>query len=118
MHYTLGEHCLRWLTAIWGTLVIACMFLLTLGTDEAWVLNGLRSCLEPVVADLSSEVIETNGGLFAAANILLELLFGSQVWIHRLFSVACLLGLVLVTSHSTGFPTDSRTVQCITIAPL
>ena len=36
---------LRTSVVVWALLAVAAVFVMTLGTDEAWVLNGLRSVL-------------------------------------------------------------------------
>jgi len=46
---------------VWALLAVAAVFVMTLGTDEAWVLNGLRSVLHPQVEHLSTELIVTSG---------------------------------------------------------
>ena len=85
---------------VWALLAVAAVFVMTLGTDEAWVLNGLRSVLHPQVEHLSTELIVTSGGPFALVNVLLESAAGSRVWLHRLVSLACLGGaFVLVLRH-------------------
>lgn len=81
------------LIGIWLASSVACLSFIAIGTDEAWVLNGLRSSQEPTVPGLSTEVILTSGGPFALANLFLERSFGSVVWIHRSFSLACLWAL-------------------------
>jgi hypothetical protein len=79
---------------VWLIIAIGAVFLTTLGTDEAWVLNGLKSLLRPWTPDVSSETISTNGGLFALMNLALEFIFGSTVWVHRIFSLTCLLAVI------------------------
>ena len=82
------------LLGAWILLSVACVFWITLGIDEAWVLNGLRSILEPHVENLSTEAILTSGGLFSLVNLYLEKYFGSVIWIHRCFSLLCILSLL------------------------
>ncbi len=106
------------LACLWMLLAVACVFLLSLGTDEAWVLIGLRSFIEEVQPDVSSEPILTSGGLFAAANLILEYLFGSRVWVHRLFSLVCLFGLMWIVVRTMPSSDRSIKVRCIAIAPL
>lgn len=115
----LSQQCLKILSASWFVLALGCVLLIALGVDEAWSLNGLRSCLEPPVKDLSSQPTATSGGLFALANLALEFLFGSRVWVHRLFSFACLLGLVGVV-WSSGRAGRRRTTLAglLAVAPL
>jgi hypothetical protein len=109
---------LRVSTWLWGLAAFGCVFLTTLATDEAWVLNGLRSYLRPAVQDLSSEPIVTNGGLFALANLALERAFGSRVWVHRLFSVGCLLVLVAIVSWLGRRRQRPIKLDYLAIAPL
>ncbi len=118
MLHVRAQRLLPCLVVLWTCLAIACVFLLTLGTDEAWVLNGIRSCQEPPVAYLTSEPNETNGGLFAAANLVLEILFGSQVWVHRLFSLFSVLSLIAIAASTIGISKASLATRCIAIAPL
>ena len=90
--------CLKGAVIVWVILALASVFLITPNTDETWILLALRSFLEPPIADYSIEPVPTSGGLFLLVNILLESLFGSIVWVHRLFSFFCfvaLLGLIL-----------------------
>jgi hypothetical protein len=94
------------------------VFLTTLGTDEAWVLNGLRSYLRPPVPNLSSEPVVTNGGLFALVNLGLEYAFGSSVWVHRLFSLSSLLALVAIVSWQARSMQRSARLDYLAIAPL
>jgi hypothetical protein len=77
-------------------LALAAVFMLSLGTDEAWVLNGLRSLLHPVVPQLSTELIATSGGPFALINIGVEAWLGSSVWAHRMVSVAAMIGICML----------------------
>jgi hypothetical protein len=103
---------------MWMSLALAAVFVMTLGTDEAWVLNGLRSSLHPQVKDLSTELIVTSGGLFALLNMGVEWAVGSQVWVHRLLSLLALGGvfaLVLLRVRRAGLPTP---VRWLTLAPL
>ncbi|HUQ38269.1 MAG TPA: hypothetical protein VM144_18010 [Aestuariivirga sp.] len=103
---------------IWLILAIAMVFLTTLGTDEAWVLNGLKSLLLPWTPDASSEPISTNGGLFALVNLVLEFMLGSIVWVHRLFSLACLLALVGVLLFRWPGPPLKMQFRILFVAPL
>jgi len=103
---------------VWALLAVAAVFVMTLGTDEAWVLNGLRSVLHPQVEHLSTELIVTSGGPFALVNVVLEWAAGSRVWLHRLVSLACLgLAFALVLRHGSkvGSPAAARWVM---LAPL
>lgn len=94
---------------------------MSLGTDEAWVLNGLRSLLEPRVPDLSTELISSNGGLFAIASIVLEWIAPGSIVVHKLLSVSCLFGawfvsLRLVRRFAISFLTKGWT--SVVISPL
>ena len=109
---------LRTSVVVWALLAVAAVFVMTLGTDEAWVLNGLRSVLQPQVEHLSTELVVTNGGPFALVNLLIEWAGGSRVWLHRLVSLACLgLSLMLVLRHRSSAPTAPST-QWLMLAPL
>lgn len=103
---------------VWALLAVAAVFVMTLGTDEAWVLNGLRSVLRPQVEHLSTELIVTSGGPFALVNVMLEWAAGSQVWMHRLVSLVCLglsFGLVLRHGRRASTPPSARWAM---LAPL
>jgi hypothetical protein len=103
---------------VWALLAIAAVFVMTLGTDEAWVLNGLRSVLHLQVEHLSTELIVTSGGPFALLNVMLEWAAGSKVWLHRLVSLVCLaLAFAVVLGHRSkvGTPAAARWAM---LAPL
>ena len=103
---------------VWLLLAVAALFVMSLGTDEAWVLNGLRSSLNPQVDNLSTELIVTSGGLFALLNLAVEWTAGSVVWMHRLLSIVALgvtFALVMRRIHSAGLP---KSVQWLTLTPL
>ena len=107
------------LIGIWGALAIVCVFGLGLGTDEAWVLNGFRSALEPPRDGVSSVLAGASGGLFAIVNLALEWLAGNRVWVHRLFSLACLFGMIaVVAARGRVVGGQSRGVAVLAIAPL
>lgn len=103
---------------VWLIVAIGAVFLTTLGTDEAWVLNGLKSLIMPWAPDVSSEAISTSGGLFALVNLALESLFGSTVWIHRLFSLVCLLAIVGLLLFSLPRPPLKMPFRILVVAPL
>ena len=104
--------------ACWVVLAVACVFVMTLGTDEAWVLNGLRSSLHAPIEHLSTELIVTSGGPFALANLVVEWLAGSRVWLHRLVSLACLgFSFVLILTSQRGKPAP-RAATWLMLAPL
>jgi hypothetical protein len=108
-------------TLTWLAVAIASIWLMTLGTDEAWNLNGLRSVLTPNVPNLSSELIETSGGLFALGNLFIEWTAGSAVWVHRCFSLVCYLVMLRVVvkanSHDTAVVSGSTT-SLVMVAPV
>ncbi len=106
------------LIGAWLALAVACLFLITLGTDEAWVLNGLRSTLEPVVPGMSGDVMYTSGGVYALANLGLEWAFGSVVWVHRAASMAWLLALVVLVARLGARPGRTWTTAALTVAPM
>lgn len=84
----------------WLLLALAMLGVMSLGTDEAWVLNGLRSTMQEQVPGLSTSLIVTSGGLFALANAAVEWA-GGPLWLHRLFSLAFLaLAVVVVVRHA------------------
>jgi hypothetical protein len=103
---------------LWGLMAVGAVFLTTLGNDEAWVLNGLKSYLTPPVPALSSEPVSTSGGLFALVNLAIEYAFGSRVWAHRLFSLACLFALVGLASWQGRARRQQARLDYIAIAPL
>lgn len=92
---------------IWGVLALASVFLMSLGTDEAWVLNGLRSLLRPTIPHLSTELIMTNGGPFALLNLGAEALLGGRLWAHRLISAAAMTGACVLVLRQRRI--DART---------
>ncbi len=115
---TVLKRFLWFLIGLWLVLAVACLFLITLWTDEAWVLNGLRSTLEPIVKNLSTEVIFTSGGPFALANLAIERAFGSVVWIHRAFSLICLLSLLAIVYRFGARSGGAAIAGALAIAPL
>ena len=103
---------------VWALLAIAAVFVMTLGTDEAWVLIGLRSLLNPDVQHLSTESIVTNGGAFALIHLAIEWLAGSKVWLHRMVSLTCLgLSFALIVRRNAieGAPAS---VKWLMLTPL
>jgi hypothetical protein len=102
----------------WALAAVACVFLISLGTDEAWVLNGLRSALRRPIADQSSEIAGANAGLFAVANLAIEWALGNRVWAHRLFSLACLAGILALAYLRGARRGGGATSGLIAIAPL
>ncbi|TMH06139.1 MAG: hypothetical protein E6H65_19955, partial [Betaproteobacteria bacterium] len=115
---TIAGSALKLLVVLWALLAVAAVFVMTLGTDEAWVLNGLRSVLRPQVPDLSTEVVSTSGGAFALVNLGIEQLAGSKVWSHRLVSLLCLgLSFALVLKRRAGKETPAS-IDWLMLAPL
>jgi len=114
----IATNALKLMLVLWVMLAVAAVFVMTLGTDEAWVLNGLRSALRPQVPNLSTDLIVTSGGPFALANLAVEQLAGSQVWLHRLVSLLCLgLCFALVTKgRISKVAPDS--IKWLMLAPL
>ena len=103
---------------VWVLLAVAAVFVMTLGTDEAWVLNGLRSSLRPQVDHLTTELIVTSGGPFALANLAIEWAAGSRVWVHRLVSLCCLgLSFALILRRG-GREVAPGWVAWLMLAPL
>lgn len=118
---TFATSMLKLSVACWVALAVAAVFVMTLGTDEAWVLNGLRSSLHVPVEDLSTELIVTSGGPFALANLALEWLAGSRVWLHRLVSLVCLglsFVLILKSLGNIGNKPAPRSATWLMLAPL
>ena len=114
----LASRALALAISIWVLLAVAAIFVMTLGTDEAWVLNGLRSALRPQVQNLSTELIVTSGGVFALLNLAVEWTAGSQVWLHRLCSLLALgmaFALILRRVRTSGTPS---LVQWLSVTPL
>ena len=104
--------------SIWVLLAVAALFVMSLGTDEAWVLNGLRSVLHPQVQNLSTELIVTSGGVFALLNLAVEWAFGSQLWLHRSLSLLGLSGVVALVLHHLRVTRPPLAVQLLAITPL
>ena len=99
-------------------LAVASLFAISLSEDESAVLLGLRSVLEPVTPHLSFQTNLTNGGLFAFMNLAVEWLFGSQVWIHKLVSLSCLLVVVAGVYRIAIRDGQSSVAGWIALAPL
>jgi hypothetical protein len=108
---------LKLLIGAWVLLAVAAVFVMTLGTDEAWVLNGLRSALQPQVPHLSTEMIVTSGGAFALANLAVEWVAGNRVWAHRLVSLLC-LGLTFALILRTRGKAAPASIKWLMLAPL
>lgn len=103
---------------VWLLIAFAAVFVMTLGIDEAWVLNGLRSSLEPRVENLTTELIVTNGGPFALLNLASEFLLGSKVWVARLFSLGWLLAALYLVSRHAAPGARGRTSVLLVLAPV
>lgn len=115
---TIAADTLKLTMVLWAMLAVAAVFVMTLGTDEAWVLNGLRSVLRPQAPNVSTELIVTSGGLFALTNLVIEQLAGSQVWLHRLISLLCLgLCFTLIMKGRVGKAAPDST-KWLVLAPL
>lgn len=109
---------LRLATWVWLLLAVACVFFTTLGTDEAWVLSGLKSYLTGLIPHQTAEPVSTSGGVFAIANLALEYAFGSRVWVHRLFSLACLLVIVVMAGRPQRGARRGAALDVLAVAPL
>jgi hypothetical protein len=103
---------------LWFILALAAIFMTTLGTDEAWVLNGLRSTLWPTTPNLTSELIGTNGGVFALLQLSVEWLVGSQVWAHRLVSLSFLAAAFYLVLRCSPVRNAPASMQWLLAAPL
>lgn len=114
----IAANALKVAIAAWVLLGFAALFLMTLGTDEAWVLNGLRSLLHPPVQNLSTELIVTSGGVFALLNLAVEWMVGSHIWIHRLLSFLALGGVFALVLRRLRMKGRPSTVQWLTLTPL
>ena len=115
---SIAASALKVLIGLWSLLAVAAIFVMTLGTDEAWVLNGMRSMLQPYVAHLSTEPVSTSGGAFALINLAIERAAGNSVWVHRLPSLVLLglaFSLVLRMADGRG---PSNAYAWLTLAPL
>lgn len=117
-HRSIATSTLKVLIGLWSLLAFAAVFVMTLGTDEAWVLNGLRSMAQPYVAHLSTEPISTSGGVFALINLVIEAVAGTRVWAHRLPSLLFLgLAFFLVLRMADRCGTASA-YKWLMLAPL
>jgi hypothetical protein len=96
----------------------ACGLLLSLGTDEAWVLQGMRTWLEAPRAHYTSSPSLTSGGLYSLANVLIEWACGNQVWAHRMFSWGCLMLLLLLVASRGAKVGRSPVAALVGVAPL
>jgi hypothetical protein len=86
---------------------LAATFLLTLGFDEAWILLGIDGIVHPVPREVAVAPVISNGGLFAAGELLVSAVAGRTLWLHRLFVLACLiavLALVIRRARRTTGP--------------
>ena len=72
---------------------LAGVFLTTLGFDEAWNLQGFESFFSSGSQTATVDPRTTSGGLFAITNVIVQGLWGSRLWAHRLLSWLCLLGI-------------------------
>lgn len=68
------------------------VFLTTLGFDEAWTLQGFESLSSSRSQGAAVDPRTTSGGLFAVTNMIVQELWGSKLWAHRMLSWLCLLG--------------------------
>ena len=109
---------MRILIGAWILLAFLCVFMITLGYDEAWALTGVRSCLEPVVAEFSISPVSSSGGLFAFVNAGLEVVTGSRVWVHRVFSLICLIMIIGLLANPGGRLRRPSTADLLAVAPL
>ena len=85
--------------AFLGLLCVAAVFLVTLGFDEAWILEGLRQILEPETPDAAVVPVLTSGGLFAFGQLVILALFGPSLWVQRLFPLLCTAACVWIVSR-------------------
>jgi len=116
--HSIAASALKVLIGVWSLLALAAIFVMTLGTDEAWVLNGMRSMLHPYVADLSTEPVSTSGGVFALISLAIEQVAGNRIWVHRVPSLVFLglaFFLVLRMADRSG---PSKPFTWLMLAPL
>ncbi len=104
--------------ALWAALSLACVFSISLGTDESWVLQGLRSWINDAREDFSSRPIFTSGGPFAVVNLLIEVLVGNRVWAHRLVSWLCLALTMLILYRMMRRQAYDPIASLLALAPL
>jgi hypothetical protein len=89
------------------------VFLLTLGFDEAWILQGIHDILRPVHPDLRVDPVSTSGGFFAVAQLGITAIFGTSVCVHRALSVVCLAVFVIALIRWGRAHLTSRTAALL-----
>jgi hypothetical protein len=77
------------LLALSGLLLVAGVFALTMGYDEAWILLGIRGILVERAEDVAIAPVLTSGGVYALAQLFITKLFDNVLWLHRAFTVLC-----------------------------
>jgi hypothetical protein len=104
--------------AVWGVFSLACVFLITAGSDEAGVLLGVRSLIVPANVDYTIGPVFSNGGLFTLVHLAIEVAVGNQVWAHRIVSWIC-LAVVLAGLFAGALRRGaSRSTALLALAPL
>ena len=78
-------------------MMFACAYFMTVGTDEAWVLMGIRSCFEPIREGFSSHLIFTSGGVFTIVQSLVTLIVADSIFVHRLFPLFSMLAVFAIS---------------------
>jgi hypothetical protein len=81
------------LLALCGVLLVAGVFALTLGYDEAWILLGISGILHERASDVAIAPVLTSGGVYALAQLVITAVAKHTLWLHRAFTVLCTLGL-------------------------
>ena len=72
-------------------IIFSGLFLLTIGFDEAWILQGIDALnTEYNVVNCESSVL-TSGGIYVFSNMVVQKLFGNSLIMHRLLSFISVL---------------------------
>ncbi|MFC1758316.1 hypothetical protein ACFL2H_06055 [Planctomycetota bacterium] len=88
-------------------LAFVCLSFMTVGTDEAWVLMGVRSLYSPFEAGVTSSPILTSSGLYTIVESLLFQLSTDTIWVHRIFPLACWFAIcTLLFRHEKANDSD------------
>jgi hypothetical protein len=104
--------------ASWTVLSLACVFLITNGSDEAGVLLGVQSLIVPANVDYTIGPVFSNGGLLTPVHLAIEVVVGNQVWVHRSVSWIC-LAVVLAGLFAGALRRGaSRSMALLALAPL
>jgi hypothetical protein len=105
--------------ALWAALAVGCVFLISLGADEAWTMIGVRVWLTAApVRDYHSSPQWTSGGLYTISHLLMEAAGLTKVWIQRLPSALALAGALGLVWWKVSRASRNRFVGLLAICPM